>query len=356
MRQKLAKGRFVAIATALAIVATPLAALEGTAPAGATPSYTAFIVNDQYPASNSITEATGTGSSWTPGTPLVLGSGSLGLTTVAVSPDGSTAYVAEGGTDNIVPVATSTFTAGTAFSSGVSVPFYDAVTPNGNSLVVVGLTSGTVSVISTANTSSIQTVTVGSNPAGLAILPNSSAAYVSNQGSGTVSVVSLTGTPTVTKTIKFHHNGCTSPSYLAATPNGKYVYVTCSGTSKLWRIKVASNKARRRGITIPNGGNTGNGGLHQVAITPNGQTAYVASGNDVYPVELSNNHVGTGIAMTNAWSLSISTDGAYLLAGQSDNGCGCSTDNVESIKVSNNTVADTFSSGGYEHFSLAFQP
>jgi hypothetical protein len=212
-------------------------------------------------------------------------------------------------------------------------------------------------VISTANTSSAQTVTVGSNPVGVAILPDGSAAYVANQAGGTVSVVSLSGTPTVTDTISFAGSGCPNPSYLAVTPNGKSVYVTCSGgTQLLWKITVATNTAAASGIAIPTGGNTGNGGLHQVVVTPDGHTAYVASGNDVYPVTLSDNDVGPGIPVTDAWSLAMSPDGAYLLAGRSDNGCGCSTDTVESINVAQNTVSDTFSAGGYEHFSLAFVP
>jgi YVTN family beta-propeller protein len=319
--------------------------------------YTAYVVNDQYPTSNSITAVTGSGSTWTPGTPLVLGSGAIGETTVAVSPDGSTAYQALGGENTIIPINTSTFTAGTAFSSGVTTPLDDEVTPNGEFLVVVGVGSNTVSVISTANTANVQTVTVGSSPTGLAILPNSSAAYVVNSGDNTVSVVSLVGTPTVTNTISFPGGGCHSPTYDAVTPNGKKVFVTCSGNDKLWKIKVATGHAAATGIKIPKGGeDNGNGGLHQVVITPDGHTAYVASGNDVYPVTLATKTVGSGIPMTNATSLAISSDGAYVMSGQSDNGCGCSTDNVEVIQVSTNTVTDTFSAGGYEHFSLAFKP
>ncbi len=343
-------------ATAALLILAPLVAFD-LSPAGAVGPYTAIVVNNQFPTSNSITEVNGSGSSWTPEAPVVLGSGDEGLTTIAYAPDGSTAYLAVGNDNSIIPVKTSTLAAGTAFSAGVTTPLDDEVTPNGQFLVVVGVGSDTVSVISTANTSDVQTVNVGSSPIGVAILPNSSAAYITNSGSDTVSVVNLVGTPTVTKTISFPGAGCNGPVYDAVTPNGKAVYVTCASNDKLWKIKTSTGHAAASGIKIPKGGEDNeNGGLHQVVVTPDGQTAYVASGNDVYPVTLSSKAVGAGIPMTNATSLAISSDGAYVMAGQSDNGCACSTDNVEVIKVSSNAVTDTFAAGGYEHFSVAFKP
>ena len=348
MRSKLIKLAAGASSSALLCLGT-LAGIGATS-AGASGSYTAFVVNAQYPASNSVTEVTGSGASWTPGTPLVLGSGDLGMTSIALSPDGSTAYQAVGNDNTIIPIDTSTFTAGTAFSSGGTTPVQDAVTPNGQFLLVTNQASNSLSVISTSNTSSVQTVNVGNSPFGIAILPNSSAAYITNQTDDTVSVVSLVGTPAVTATISFPGGGCHDPLFDAVTPNAKKVFVACAANNKLWKIKVATNHPAAKGIKIPKGGSKGQVG--QVIITPNGHTAYVASGNDVYPITLATKTAGTGIALSGAWSVTISPDGAYVMAGE--NGIG--TDTVEVIQTSSNTITDTFSAGGFSHFSIEFKP
>ena len=98
------------------------------------------------------------------------------------------------------------------------------------------------------------------------------------------------------------------------------------------------------------------GCLYQVAITPNGTTAYVAGGDYVYPVTLASETVGPGIFLgAQGWSVAISPDGSYVLVGRSD-ACGCYSDDVFAIQVSTNSLVDTFSSGGYEHFSISFMP
>ena len=283
------------------------------------------------------------------------GTGNLSTTTVAFSPSGATAYALVGETGMVVPINTSNFSKTASFASGVTGPIDDAVTPDGKSLVVVGGTSGTVSVISTSSTATKKTVKVGSGPNALAILPDSLYAYVVNQADGTVSVVSLASTPTVIKTISLP--GCTTASYVAAAPNGNTVYVTCAGNYKLWPITVATNTPAATGIAIPQGGCLGAGCLRQVAITPNGTTAYVPSGNYVYPVTLSSQTVGSGIFLNNSGtSVAISPDGAYVLVGLNNNGCACFTDAVWAIQVSTNTIVDTFSSGADEHYSIAFKP
>jgi DNA-binding beta-propeller fold protein YncE len=250
--------------------------------------------------------------------------------------------------NTITPINTSTFTAGTAFSSGVTSPLFMAVTPNGASLVVGGPGSNQVAVISTANTASVQTVSVGTNPEGLSILPDSSAAYIDNGSDNTVDVVSLTGTPTVTKTISFPSPGCTGPEGNAVTTNGKWVWVACDGNGMLWGIKVSKEKAK---IAIKVGK-----GDHQVVVTPNGLTAYVSSPNNnkVFPVNLTTHVVGNGIAVNNAWGLAMSPDGSYVMAG--DGTCCFATTDVYVIKTSNNTISATLNTGGFTHRWLAFQP
>jgi DNA-binding beta-propeller fold protein YncE len=316
----------------------------GPATAGAAGPYTAYVGNDQCPTNDSVTSITGP-SSWTVGSTIGVGNCPAGI---AFSPDGSTAYMANASDNTISPINTSTFTAGTAFSSGVTSPLFMAVTPNGASLVVGGPGSNQVAVISTANTASVQTVSVGTNPEGLSILPDSSAAYIDNGSDNTVDVVSLTGTPTVTKTISFPSPGCTGPEGNAVTTNGKWVWVACDGNGMLWGIKVSKEKAK---IAIKVGK-----GDHQVVVTPNGLTAYVSSPNNnkVFPVNLTTHVVGNGIAVNNAWGLAMSPDGSYVMAG--DGTCCFATTDVYVIKTSNNTISATLNTGGFTHRWLAFQP
>jgi DNA-binding beta-propeller fold protein YncE len=318
--------------------------LTGIAPtsAGASGPYTAYVGNDQCPTNNSVTSITGP-TSWSVGSTIGVGSCPAGI---AFSPDGSTAYMANASDNTITPIDTSTFTAGTAFSSGVTTPLFVAVTPNGASLVSVG--SNQVAVISTANTANVQMVSVGNYPQGVAILPDSSAAYVDNGSDNTVDVVSLTGTPSVTKTITFPSPGCTGPEGNAVTTNGKWVWVACDGNGMIWGIKVAKEKAKV-GIKVGKGD-------HQVVVTPNGSTAYVSSPNNnkVFPVNLTTHAVGKGIAVNDAWGLAITTDGSYVMAG--DGTCCFDTTDVYVIKTSNNQIAATLNTGGFTHRWLAFKP
>lgn len=335
---------------AVALVAPLLSVVTfAGATAGASVSYTAYVGNDQCPTDNSVSSVTGP--TWTVGSTIGVGDCPAG---VAFSPNGTTAYIANASDNTITPIATSTFTAGTAFSSGVSSPLYMAVTPNGQFLIATGNGSNNIAIISTSDTADVQTVTVGSGPTGIAVLPNSSAAYVANGGDGTVSVVSLTGTPAVTKTISFKTTkkaGCASPNGIAATPNGKDVYVSCYA-GEVYKIVVKTNKAAGKPIEVPQ-----TSGNQQIVISPSGSTAYVSNYNGyVYPITLSGKgSVGTGIPAANAWGLAISPDGAYVMAG--DGYC-CNSDTpLYVISTSSNTVTSTVDTGSnYTHRWLAFKP
>ena len=75
-----------------------------------------------------------------------------------------------------------------------------AITPDGTKAYVVNGNSGTVSVIDTATNTVGATVTVGTAPYGVAITPDGTSAYVTNDGSNTVSVID-TATNTVSATV-----------------------------------------------------------------------------------------------------------------------------------------------------------
>ena len=324
-----------------AAAAALIAILTGPTSAAA---YTVYVGNDQCPTNNSVTQLTG--KPWTLGTTIPVGNCPAGI---AFAPDGSKAYVLNAGDSTITPIDTATFTAGTAFSAGVSVPIFVAVTPDGQSIVTAGASSNTLAVISTANTANVKTVNVGSSPQGVVVLPDSSAVYVANQGGGSVSVVKLGANPKLVKTVSFPSPGCT-PSGIAAAPDGATVYAACTN-GPLWPIKVAKNKAAAVPITIPQSCCT-----MQVAITPNGKTAYVSNTlGAVYPVTLKTGVVGTAIPVPGAYGLAMSPDGKVLMVGDGD--C-CFIDTPLSVvSTTSNTVTTTIPTGAnYVHRWLAFKP
>ena len=101
-----------------------------------------------------------------------------------------------------------------------------AVTPDGTRAYVTNFNSNTVSVINTATNTVTATIAVGANPDGVAITPNGATIYVANSGNGTGTNVSVinTASNTVTATVTVG----SGPDGIAVTPNGANAYVTNS--------------------------------------------------------------------------------------------------------------------------------
>ena len=117
---------------------------------------------------------------------------------VAISPSGTTAYVA---------------------NSGIAAQYLTTTTIN-----------GTVSVIDTTTTppSVTATVTVQGDPEALALRPGSQQLYVVNAGSSSVSILNVaTSPPSVIKTIPTNTGGL-KPDAIAFTSTGNYAYLTSS--------------------------------------------------------------------------------------------------------------------------------
>ena len=98
-----------------------------------------------------------------------------------------TAYVTSG--SGVTPIATATNTAGTPIPTGneFSEPEAIAITPDGNTAYVANGTLGTVIPIATATDAAGTPITTGgNNPGAIAITPDGTTAYVANEYSGTV--------------------------------------------------------------------------------------------------------------------------------------------------------------------------
>jgi YVTN family beta-propeller protein len=168
-----------------------------------------------------------------PATPTTLYAGTNGGGVFRMAAP-AVAYVANGGSNTISVIDTSTGSVATTIPGG-NYPCGVAVNPAGTRVYVTNQYSNTVSVIDTSTNSVVATVTVGSQPCGVAINPAGTLVYVANTSSQTVSVID-TSTNTVTVTIAEGE----FPQGVAANPDGKYVYVTNGGSSTVGVIDTST--------------------------------------------------------------------------------------------------------------------
>ncbi|MDA7843932.1 beta-propeller fold lactonase family protein, partial [Pontimonas sp.] len=118
---------------------------------------------------------------------ITVGSGPRG---VAVSPDGTKAYVANWAIGTVSVINTTTNAVDATITVG-SNPSGVASSPDGTKVYVTNYNDGTVSVINTTTNAVDATITVGSEPYGVAVSPDGTKAYVVNRLSNNVSVIDL---------------------------------------------------------------------------------------------------------------------------------------------------------------------
>jgi YVTN family beta-propeller protein len=186
------------------------------------------------------------------GVPIALG--------VALAPNGRTLYATSntGSSGSVIPIDTATGTPGAAISN-VPNPVAIAITPDGTTAYVVNANesaNGSVTPINLATGSPGTPITVGKDPEGIAITPDGKTAYVANDNtSGSVTPIDLaTGTPGTSIPVGM------DPIGVAITPDGKTAYVADAGDSTVTPIDTATNIA---GTPIDVGSSDGG-----IAMTP----------------------------------------------------------------------------------------
>lgn len=187
---------------------------------------------------------------------------------IAITPDGSHAYVPNLGSNNVSVIDTATnTTVGAPIPVGPgSAPTAIAITPDGSQAYVARNGPDNLARISTAtNTLLGGAIPVGASPRAIAITPDGGRVYVVNGGDGTVSVIDARNNAPAAPPIPIGANG----SGLAITPDGSRVYVTRGGPDDVVVIDTATNTLV--GAPIPTGGIAPT----SVAITPDGTRAYV---------------------------------------------------------------------------------
>ena len=220
-------------------------------PDGSTGYFTDQGTNDVYvfnPATNTVTDTIGVG---------------FFPQGIAMNPNGEFVYEGDSDGVKVISTATNTITATVTIGDG---GFLIGVTPDGKFAYVS--TFGTdIQVIDLTTNTLVPTSLSGNTPATVAVSPNGNTVYVANQGDVTVNVIS-TATNTVTGTITVGD----APYGVAFAPNGTYAYVTNSSDNNVSVINTATNLATGT-ISV---GNTPAG----VAFTPDGNFAFVCNVND----------------------------------------------------------------------------
>jgi uncharacterized protein (TIGR03437 family) len=257
---------------------------------------------------------------------------------VAITPDGTRAYVTNGGGDVWV-LATSN----NAVLAKVVVGGYPSgivITPDGTQAYVTKDNANTVAVIATASNTVTATVPVGAAPSGLAITPDGTRVYVANVGVGTgvVSVIS-TSSNSVVDTVNVGNVG---PVGVAITPDGTRAYVL-DGLGNLTVIATSTNTVA---ATVTLAGNEIS--PFGLAITPDGTRAYVTrfAANSIAVIDTSSNAMVATVAL-GAFpnGVAIAPDGKHAYVGTSIDATGNGNGNVSVIDTSSNTVVATVGVG-----------
>jgi YVTN family beta-propeller protein len=162
---------------------------------------------------------------------------------IAITPDGTTAYVTNNIGSHVTPIDTATNAALTPIST-LKGPDAIAFTPDGATAYVtcVCKSGGVIPISTGSNTAGppILSRAIGPRPIAIEITPNGKTAYVINYDSGTITPI-VTATNAVGNAIKLGDRA--HPVALAITQDGKTVYVVSAAAQTVTPVTVATNKA-----------------------------------------------------------------------------------------------------------------
>ncbi len=231
--------------------------------------------------------------------------------TMAITPNGATAYVGNFDSGTVTPVnlGASTLSTGTDLClpsdtcnpAVVTEPEAVAVTPDGTAAYVANSAASTVSEIFLTGSSAPKVATTplalppGSEPDAIAITPDGSTAWVADYGTSTVVPIELDNNDAVGSPIVLpaHSN----PTGLAVTPDGKHLLVADSGNGEVTDITLATGAQASFPLEPAASGAAPE--PWAVAITPHGTTAWVtdAANNVLVPVHIASDTAGTPVAV-----------------------------------------------------------
>ena len=246
---------------------------------------------------------------------------------VAVSADGSRAYVTNRGenTLSVVDVATNTIISTIAVGPA---PSSVALLPNGSRAYVSNSGADTVSVVDTASNTVVATVKVGPTPTGVTVSADGTRVWVANSGANTVSKINTT-TNAVTTTLKVSNSAMlTKPVDIALSTDGRYAYVALQNSNEIAVITLATNTVSTFG-----------GGLSPVAITAGTDSferVYVTGLDGTITVKYASGSSVHAVVATSrpATAAALSADGSTLLVAHTDG-------SVTAIDANTNAIITT---------------
>ena len=225
----------------------------------------------------------------TPGPPIVVGGNPYGI---AIAPDGATAYVTDIIGNIVTPIDLATHTAEPAI--GVSNDLTIIITPDGSTAYVATGQNDTVTPIDLTTRTAGTPIAVTGHPGALGISTDGKTIYAALGSNAAVTPIDV-ATQTAGPPIPLPG---TTPVTFANTPDGTTIYVIGLDGS-MTPIDTATNTA---GPAIALTGDS-----TVAAVSADGTTAYVAEGNQLVPVRLSDGNVGASLATLadTAWGIAI---------------------------------------------------
>jgi DNA-binding beta-propeller fold protein YncE len=261
---------------------------------------------------------------------------------VAISPDGGSVYVTNGGNDSVsqytVSAAGRLSPKSPATAATGANPIGVAVTPDGQSVYVAnfigGDFGGTVSQYDVGpggalSPKSPATVFADSNPCGVAVTPDGHSAYVTNyrtESQGTVSQYNVGADGALSRKSPGSVTTGEAACSVAVSPNGKSVYVAnAAGSVSQYDVGPGGALSPKSPPAVTDGM-----GPFGVAVSPDGKSVYVTNfpRGSVSPSTVSQFDVGTGGKLT-------PKSPATVAAGISPEGVAVSPDG-RSVYVANN--------------------
>jgi DNA-binding beta-propeller fold protein YncE len=238
------------------------------------------------------------------------------------------AFVADYGSNTMAQYTFSTGNSLTPNGSAPagSVPWNQAITPNGKYLYVANFYGADISQYSISASGTLTpltpaTVASGNDPYQIAVSPDGRNVYVANFSSGSVDVYDIAsdGTLTLAQT---ETTDLSEPAGLAVSPDGSSVYVGDSGNREI----VEFNRASDGSLTPKSPATVASdfSGVGGVVVSPDGSSVYTASDSNSTIDEY---NVGSGGELTpkatpsvsapsggSFYSLTISPDGKSVYA------------------------------------------
>lgn len=247
---------------------------------------------------------------------------------LAVAPDGTTLYVANGGGDSVTIVDTGTNAVTATISVGDG-PSGVAFRHDSTRAYVANVNADSVSVLDTGAPAVVATVPVGNHPVAVAVAPHGIVSVANNVDNTISSIDGSTNAVVATEPV------AQSPTSIALSSTGFIGYVTSLSTNSLSSYSAGTGWSFSGSIGVGSGPNA-------VVISPDGTRLYVANFLDDTVSVIATSGLSTVATVSvgsGPYSIAVSPDGARVYVPNHDDGT------VSVIDTGTNAVVETVAVG-----------